>query len=113
MAATENLVTQDPLGLQTFALTESAYDLMTSLIGIYERLLHLESERRTPNNEQISTWEGRLQQIHELYYRSDWATLTTLPEHISTLTQEYKQMSQQENEYVNAAHPRAKAVLPY
>lgn len=103
----------DPLGLQTFALSESAYDLMMSLIGLYTRLIQYESEQERPNTKRINDREKRVNQLHELYYQSDWTNLESMPELISTLTDEYKQISQQETECANAANTRTRAVLPY
>lgn len=95
---TQGMVTQDPLGLNRFALTESAYDLVNSLVGIYSRSIFRESEQAKPDAVQMSLWQDRVDTLHQLQRNGKWADLFFLEQLIVELTNEYKQAATQEEE---------------
>jgi len=96
MATTQNTVTQDPLGLQRFALTESAYDLINSLTGIYFRLRYKESKASQPDTLKISSWSDRVHELQTIHGNGRWADLFFLEQLIADLTMEYKEAVKQE-----------------
>lgn len=96
MNTTQNTLTEDPLGLKRFALTESAYDLLTSLIGTYSRLINRESDQTKPDAVLLVNWHNRVLQLNALYYKEDWADLLFVQDLITKLTIEYRQVAQQE-----------------
>lgn len=103
--------TNDPLGYQRFALTESAYDLITSLTGIYARLRFQERQKSAPDTGQIAGWQQRINELQQLYKRGDWSDLPALEKLIAELAVEYKQHNPEAaNSVTNAADKRPKAV---
>lgn len=103
METTQNMETQDPLGLKRFALTESAYDLVNSLIGIYARSIFYESEQVDPDTVRMAIWQERVDALHQLQGTSKWADLFFLEQLITEFTPEYKQAAQQEEERMEHA----------
>ena len=103
MATTENALTQDLLGLKRFALTESAYDLITSLVGIYSRSIFRESEQKDPDAVQMTLWQDRVDELQDLRGNGRWADFFFLEQLIAELTTEYKQAASQEEERANYA----------
>ena len=91
MATTQDLSVQDPLGLKQFALTESAYDLINSLIGIYSRLIETESGTAKPAFDLIKVWHKRVLALTSIYYEDDWTDATFVQSLINKLSVEYKQ----------------------
>jgi hypothetical protein len=72
MAATpENSKVHDPLGLQTFALSESAYDLVNRLEGLFNRLIDLETKKIEPNRHQLMVWEEEIDAVLDSYQMLD------------------------------------------
>lgn len=102
METTENALTQDPLGLKRFALTESAYDLVTSLVGIYSRSMFRESEQANPDTVRTAFWNNRVDELENLRTNGKWADLSFLEQLIRELTSEYKQAAKQEEVEVQA-----------
>lgn len=73
MAATsENSNVHDPLGLQTFALSESAYDLVCTLRGTYGRLCYAERQKNNPNRKQIEAWQFASNMVFDEYHNLNW-----------------------------------------
>ena len=103
METTENTAIQDPLGLKRFALTESAYDLLTSLTGVYSRSIFRETEQSNPDTVQITRWQDRLDELQDLSDNGQWADLSFLEQLIAELANEYKQAAKQEEERTNYA----------
>lgn len=103
METAENQTTQDLLGLKRFALTESAYDLVNSLIGIYSRSVFRESEQVNPDNAQIELWQERIDALHQLRGNGKWNDLFFLEQLIIELANEYKQAAKQEEERISYA----------
>ena len=103
METTENATIQDPLGLKRFALTESAYDLVTSLVGIYSRSAFRESEQVNPDATQMTIWQDRVDQLQDLRRNGGWDDLFFLEQLIAELANEYKQAAKQEEERINHA----------
>lgn len=105
------MTTQDPLGLKRFALTESAYDLLTSLVGIYSRSIFREGEQVNPDVVGVAFWRNRLNELKELRGNGRWADLLFLEQLIVALASEYKEAAKQEEEQVNhATKARLRAV---
>lgn len=98
MATTQNTVTQDPLGLKRFALTESAYDLVNSLIGIYSCLRHKESNYDEPDTVRIANWRHRIHELQTISGNGKWADLFFLEQLIAELAIEYRQAINEEEE---------------
>lgn len=71
-AATENNKIQDPLGLQTFALSESAYDMVCTLRGTYGRLCYSERQKNNPNRSQIDEWRWASNMVLDEYQNLNW-----------------------------------------
>lgn len=97
----------DEFGYQRFALTESAYDLVNSLIGIYAR-----SCFRDPQNPAVSVWKQRLDELHALRHTADWSDLSFLQQTINQLSTEYKQAAQIEAEQQIYATAQSRAIHP-
>ena len=111
MQAAPNSALNDPLGYQRFALTESAYDLINSLTGIYARLRFAERQKATPDASQISIWQGRISELQKLYKQGDWSDLAALEKLIAELATEYRQhTTETATSVTNAADKRPKAV---
>lgn len=106
---------QDLLGMQRFALTESAYDLVTSLTGIYSRLHFQESSETAPDDEAMARWKERAHQLRVLYYDGDWTDLNALERLIADLSTEYKQAAVEEaarkSRSHHASHPQPEKVF--
>ena len=98
MAATETLVTQDPLGLQTFALTEPAYDLVNTPRGTYGRLSHAERQRPDADQLLINSWQNRSKEIGRMYQRLNGGSLLEMEEFIKGATAEWHQLISLETE---------------
>lgn len=96
METTGNTTIQDPLGLKRFALTESAYDLVTSLTGIYSRSIFRESEQADPDVARMALWQNRVDELEDLRGNGKWADLSFLELLIAELANEYKQAARQE-----------------
>ncbi|MBO0939409.1 hypothetical protein J2I47_22865 [Fibrella sp. HMF5335] len=90
MNAAPDPATNDPLGYQRFALTESAYDLITSLTGIYARLSFSEEKSPEPDVAAIAEWNNRADHLQEIIHTNDWSDLAFLEQLISDLTAEYR-----------------------
>lgn len=103
METTSNTTIQDPLGLKRFALTESAYDLVTSLVGIYSRAIFRESEQVDPDTAQMTLWQDRVDALQDVHGNGRWADLFFLEQLIAELTNEYKQAARQEEAQANYA----------
>lgn len=86
----ETTASEDPLGYQRFALTESAYDLINSLTGIYARLVFLEEKHSEPNKSKIAVWDKRVDDLQHIIHKQDWSDLGYLNNLVSELTVEYK-----------------------
>jgi hypothetical protein len=98
MNTTQHTVTQDPLGLKRFALTESAYDLINSLTGVYFRLRYIESKANKPDTVRISSWSERTRELNTIHGNGKWADLFFLEQLIADLSKEYKEALKQEEE---------------
>lgn len=96
METTQNTVIQDPLGLKRFALTESAYDLINSLTGVYFRLRYKESKASQPDTLKMSFWSERARELQTIHGNGRWADLFFLEQLIADLTIEYKEVIKQE-----------------
>ena len=106
--------TNDPLGYQRFALTESAYDLITSLTGVYARLRFKERQKESPDLAQIDVWQERIAELQKMYREGDWSDLPALETLIGRLVAEYKQHTLEETILTpNAADSRPKAILTH
>ena len=95
---TGSVLPQDPLGLKRFALTESAYDLVTSIKGVYGRLSHAESQRVNPDRALIDNWRNQSRKIGRTYQRLDADDLMAIGEFIDVATTEWCQITKLENE---------------
>lgn len=100
MATKQNAVTQDPLGLKRFALTESAYDLANSLQGIYGRLSYTESQTTNPDKNLMFSWRNRSKEIGRAYRRFNGEDLVAIEEFINIATNEWKQLTKLESERI-------------
>lgn len=96
MDTTQNIIVQDPLGLKRFALTESAYDLVNSLVGIYSRSIFHESEQINPDTMRMALWQERIDALQTLRSNGKWNDLFFLEQLIVDLANEYKQAIKQE-----------------
>ncbi len=70
----------DPLGLQTFALSESAYDLTCSLRGMLGRLCHAKRQKPDVDQPLISYWQNRSKEIGRAYRRLGGKSLPEIEE---------------------------------
>lgn len=110
----EKRIENDPLGHQRFALTESAYDLITSLVGVYVRLRFAENHKATPDDTLISSWQKRITELQNLYKKGDWSDLPALEKLIVALVAEYKQHASEKTiDIPNAADSRPEAIHTY
>ena len=75
METTGNTTIQDPLGIKRFELTESAYDLVTSLTGIYSRSIFREGEQTDPDAARMVLWQDRIDQLQNLRGNGKWTDL--------------------------------------
>lgn len=111
METTQDITSQDPLGLKRFALTESAYDLVNSLTGIYSRSIFRESEQPNSDTERMTFWQGRVDELQGLRSNGKWADLFFLEQLIEELAREYKMAAKQEEELISyATKYRSRAV---
>lgn len=107
METKQNTGSQDPLGLKRFALTESAYDLINSLTGVYFRLRYRESKSSEPDTVRMSLWNERVRELQTIHGNGRWADLFFLEQLIDDLTKEYKEAVKQEEEpskYATESH---------
>ncbi|MCY7357117.1 MAG: hypothetical protein LH609_06540 [Rudanella sp.] len=88
----------DPLGLKTFALSESAYDLTCSLRGIYGRLCHAERQEFDVDQTLINSWQNRSKEIGRAYRRLGGKSLPEIGEFITSITTEWRELTALETE---------------
>jgi hypothetical protein len=101
-AATENNKIQDPLGLQTFTFSESAYDMVCSLRGMYGRLCHAERQKPDVDQALINYWQNRSKEIGRAYRRLGDKTLPEIEEFINNATIEWRKLTALETERILA-----------
>ena len=110
----KTIAENDPLGYQRFALTESAYDLITSLVGMYAQLRFAERQKEMPAENQIKAWQKRIAELQQFYKKGDWSDLSALEKLVGTLVAEYKQHSSEKQISIqNAADSRPEALLTH
>lgn len=98
METAENQTTQDPLGLNLFALTESAYDLVNSLQGTYGRMSYFESQKEHPDKNLIYHWRNRSKEVGRAYRRLSGKDLSAYEEFIKTSINEWNQLTKLESQ---------------
>ncbi len=97
MAAHAQLPQQtDPLGLQTFALTESAYDLVCTLRGTYARLGRAERRKTEPNEDQIDEWWCASQQVLSEYQTLNWNDFNAVENFIKRCSEQWCKLKAEE-----------------
>ncbi|TAE31646.1 MAG: hypothetical protein EAZ91_07365 [Cytophagales bacterium] len=95
-ATTENSTVQDPLGLQTFALSESAYDMVCSLRGIYARLRRAERRKAEPNEDQLNKWWSASQQVISDYRTLNWDDFNAVEDFIKRCSEQWGNLKDKE-----------------
>lgn len=100
METTQNMITQDPLGLQRFALTESAYDLVNSIRGAYGRLSYAENLKDAPDQNRINQWRKQSKAIGRAYRKLTGEDLSAFEVFIENATNEWNQVNQLANERI-------------
>lgn len=91
-ATTENNKIQDPLGLQTFALSESAYDMVCTLRGAYGRMMYVEMQKTKPDQNQIVEWRFASSSVLEKYHALDWDDFSVVKTFIERCVTEWRDL---------------------
>lgn len=104
METPQNTVSQDPLGLKRFALTESAYDLLNSIQGGYARLSYAESQKESPDENLMYHWQTRSKEIGRAYRQLTRKDLSAIDNFIQIATSEWQSVAKLETERTLVPH---------
>ena len=104
METPQNTVSQDPLGLKRFALTESAYDLLRSIQGGYARLSYAESQKKSPDKNLINYWRERSNEMGRVYRQLTGYDLSAIDNFIQVATNEWHLVAKLESERISVPH---------
>lgn len=92
---TTSIPENDPLGLESFELTELAYDIAISLEGAYSRIIFHEEEKSKPDFAKIKEWEARRIFIHAQKQTLDFSDFEAMREFIKVYSQELRDLYSQ------------------
>lgn len=82
----------DLLGLQTFALSEAANDIVNSLMSAYARLSHSESKKTEPDHLLIEGWHNKSIDVQRTYLNLNWNDFSSIEDFIQIAATEWHKL---------------------